>query len=428
MLALVAILLIAQSGVSSGWYLALLSLWVTLHESQKEHHLAVQAALILIVLVHHMMAVVNSYYAPLEGASLDALSFHEYASHRDWSSLQMAIGYNLFLNFIVIAYQLGGDSLFLGNSLSVFAFTLSLLIFHQLVKTTGPLQRIGLLALFGLLPHVLVYTSVTLRESWQLLFFISALYCGLNYRQTGRISVGILGLFSLMALAVLHQVLVVLSALAVIIIAFWPIRGMPWKPVIRFGLVLLLGLGCFFILLWTRGVSIGLLGFEVVSEVLSQDFSSLGERLGNYRHDVNTSAPRTAFSVNLDLTSLAGLLQTLPIVTFHYLFEPFPWSADLRLKDYVLVLINILRFIGLLVCLGYLLRRPSDQMMWLILILYLLMCGAWIFGSTNYGQASRHHVLSDWLIWLGMAVAISKSSLLSSLRHHHKQYIPTRKI
>jgi len=35
---------------------------------------------------------------------------------------------------------------------------------------------------------------------------------------------------------------------------------------------------------------------------------------------------------------------------------------------------------------------------YLLLVLYLLMTMVWSLGTTNYGQAIRHHILSNWLL------------------------------
>ena len=44
--------------------------------------------------------------------------------------------------------------------------------------------RIGIILLFGLLPSAVIFMSVTLRESWQALFFLLSVYWAIRLVET----------------------------------------------------------------------------------------------------------------------------------------------------------------------------------------------------------------------------------------------------
>jgi len=50
-----------------------------------------------------------------------------------------------------------------------------------------------------------------------------------------------------------------------------------------------------------------------------------------------------------------------------------------------------------------------DERHYLVLVLYLLMTFIWSLGTTNYGQAIRHHVLSNWLLIVLLASCLAAS-------------------
>jgi len=123
-----------------------------------------------------------------------------------------------------------------------------------------------------------------------------------------------------------------------------------------------------------------------------------------YRADINSAAPRTAYDVELDSSSIASFLGTGTLVFLHYLFAPFPWQIT-GLLDVIAMLEGMLR-LGLLVAAVMSIQTASGTTRSVVLILvglYITISAVWALGTTNYGQGIRHHVLTNWLLIVAAA-------------------------
>jgi len=125
------------------------------------------------------IAVWNSFYGPSFGAELDALSFHnvavEYANDPTASIPGIGWMYSYFLGQF---YSITTDHIFLGSLLSCVVWVLSALFLLKILNLLGVNNRNKYLALliYTFLPSSLLYTSVTAREVYQLLFVNIIIY------------------------------------------------------------------------------------------------------------------------------------------------------------------------------------------------------------------------------------------------------------
>ena len=122
-----------------------------------------------------IIAVWNGFFGPSIGADGDALLFHDIAvevSRLGVFDTKFNIGwiYSYFLGIIYFITTL--NSIFLGSILSCLAWLASALILNQSIKLIGVQQkyRNRALILYALIPLSILFTSVTLREVYQLLF------------------------------------------------------------------------------------------------------------------------------------------------------------------------------------------------------------------------------------------------------------------
>ena len=168
----------------TGWFVLLAIFLIIASEKSIRRCPRLFITIASIVFVHEIAAVYNIYGHPLPGAETDANSFMDVRRKQRYAgNIQPAISIGLYRNFLILLLSLPGKSFILAVSSSVLAFSLSLLMFNRLITLCGNERlRIPMLLLFGLMPHVLVYTSVTLREPLQLLFFITTLYYGIRFR------------------------------------------------------------------------------------------------------------------------------------------------------------------------------------------------------------------------------------------------------
>ena len=139
-------------------------------------------------LLRVIIALINSYLFPTPGAGFDAFGFNETASHiantgelatrkMTWTGIGKI--YAVYLSFI---YKWFIDSMFLGCLLSIAAWLTSVLISIRLLNHLNvKLEYIFIaVAFFLFLPSSVTFTSLTLRESYQMLFITSVSYTHLT--------------------------------------------------------------------------------------------------------------------------------------------------------------------------------------------------------------------------------------------------------
>ncbi len=354
-----------------------------------------------LVFIHELVAVFNLYGHTLPGADTDAKSFLVYAENRGMEDIEPAISIDLYRNFLIILVRIQGGSRALAFSSSVLAFALSLLIFNRLISLTGITRaRIPILLAFGLAPHFLVYTSITLREPLQLLFFAAAVYYGVSFRTGSGIIDGVMFILCVTCLAILHQVLIPFALVLAAVILIWPVHHDSSKKTftrVAAAVIIVSSLTATFMhVMRTEKFT----GVGVVLKMAEFDADYFLRQIEGYRLAIDKDEPRTALNVDLDTSSLPALALGMPALYFNYWFAPFPWNVG-ETKDIVAILIALMR-LGLIsvIIAGFWVNRGDRRLLSLYTVLFLLMCSTWILGTTNYGQAIRHQILSDWLLLL----------------------------
>ena len=348
-----------------------------------------------IVLTVHMAAVIShAYWKDLPGSSLDAQTFHKnavYLSSTD-RPVEFSAGSRFYRNALAIAYGFFGPSKLLGSALSFFAFALAVVLLVQLFVLLGRTASPALVLLFGLFPSVVVFTSITLRESFELVLIMSLVYWGLRMK-VRPVPVA----FSLMVasgalLGLFHVILLPFALVAVLafVLLRWSGRPPPRSrlrsaPLVASAAIL--------------GV-IGLLALQVTVDDRDNMFLRLKDgvfpAIVKYRERVETSKPRTSFGATFDDSSVAAIVRSLVVNYGLYLSAPLPWQVD-DATDLVAAAESAVRML-LLLAAGIVLWRTGNPAYLVLMVIYLALSFGWSVGTTNYGQAIRHHVLSNWLL------------------------------
>jgi len=242
--------------------------------------------------------------------------------------------------------------------------------------------RVGIVLLFGLLPSAVIFTSVTLRESWQALFFLLSVYWAMRlWKQPGILNVSFL-LISASCMALTHHGLSRFAMYLIAISVFWGIFGrkknVRWARHYRFLFVRLL-IVCVII----SSIKLGL-------------FMTLGEAVEgatDLRRTLLLYDVRTNYSFILDKSSVLGIVTTVPMVFVEYMFAPFPWQVE-NVKDVYALLESMLRFMLLFFAVSSWRRSSGEVRSYygFLLIAVLGMELMWALGTANWGTAMRHHV------------------------------------
>ena len=403
---------------AAGWVLLFLSYALLFAFPEFRRNKPIAFAGIVVLTAHHLVAIVNAFVGTVVGADADAVQFHTQATaiaqgvggHDDF----VGAGTFVYEHSLALFYHFFGASLFLGEELSVLAFALSCIVLVRLCGLTGnmPFQA-GLLLLFGLSLSGLIFLSITLRESWQVLFVLLSAYWALRVRKRASGLNIILLIFSAGGLGLLHQGLGVYAAFLVLVSIYWGVgAGRPadilWKRAL---VVTIAALMLVFVAAFVKqlgGASAALASGNAL------------EYAQNYRINSVQDA-RAAYGVALDASTPTRFAATLPPVLIQYMFAPFPWQIGSPL-DIEAMLEGWVRLV--LISMSWRAWRHSvgetRSQRGFLLSLFLTMECLWALGTINWGTAIRHHILA-----YGLLVLTGGPSLLLFLNKVRRILLPS---
>jgi len=347
----------------------------------------------------------NGFYGPSYGASDDSLGFHlnavQYSQNLVFDVFVLT---NIYSYILGIFYFITTDHLFLGSALSALGWLASAFILLRIMRILSfkMSSQWMVMLIYALIPSSLMYTSVTLREPFQLLFINLALYAALKiyfHRSTAHWLVLFL---AAVGMGMLHGVLLA-SGIFIIVGTLFLLttrnrKGMSFTKVVLVSPIVIL---CLFY------------GFFLFTSL-----TSYGDRLEDglslavqtYQEGTMEAEQRAGYRTDIEINGLGGLILSLPSFLFQYLFEPMPWKIS-SIVDVVVLLENMLRFWLIWNVLKYLvgsyLNKPmfvarnyfvNERFIFFIFLSYLLMETFWSLGTSNWGTSSRHHVPSLGLL------------------------------
>jgi len=422
----------------AGWLLILFSFSIVLMWKSVRSDTKVVHAIWFCIVLHHAVALVNTYVGTVVGADLDASKFHSTGvalaglPKLEWVIGRFADGeiivpgevsghwisesYQHYMNSLGYIYRAFGPSLLLGGELSVLAFTLSCVVLVRLVSLLDLERfRIGIILLFGLLPSAAILRSVTLRESWQALFFLLSVYWAIRLRKRPGILIFSFMLMSAFCMALLHE------GLRGYIIFFLPI-SIWWGIIGRKKTVHLERCARFLF----AGLLIACVIMLIQKIGWYLTFEDALNRI-NHFHQASTAKGflgRTNFAFPLDASSVLGIVKTIPMIFAQYMFAPFPWQVE-NVKDICALLESMLRFVLLFFAVSSWRRSSGDVRSYysFLLIIYLGLELLWALGAINWGTAIRHHVLGHSVI-----VLLGGPGLILFMRNLHFVTFERRKV
>jgi len=399
----------------AGWLLVLFSFSIVLMWKQVRSDTKIVYAIWFCIFMHHAVVLLNAYVGSVIGTEGDARTFHffgvEAASEPEmgfWDNPRIA-----YTNSLGFFYRAFNPSFLLGNELSVLAFTLSCIVLVKLLSLLDLERfRIAIVLFFGLLPSSVIFTSVTLREPWQALFFLLTVYWAIRLRKRKGILIFLFMLMSAFCMALLHVGLMCYAVYLVLSSIYWGIYGRN-EGVSRAWYV--------------RFLFAGLLIAGVI--ILTQKmgwYMSVGQGLEgatDFRQYAATIQGRTTYDVILDSSSVLGLVKTIPIIFVYYMFAPFPWQVE-NVVDIYALLESMLRFVLLFFALSSWRRSSGEVRSYynFLLIAVLGMELMWALGTINWGTAMRHHVLGHSVI-----VLLGVPGLILFMRKSHFRMFGCRK-
>jgi len=365
----------------------------------------------IVILALHALSFVNVFAGTLPGAQWDAETFHEQALKMaeagTWPPVSM--GTKFYEYILTGAYKVFGGHLLVGQSLSVVAAAIGLVVINAIAVNLGLRDvrlRSAVVLICGLFPTFLYHGALTFREPYELLglaagvFFVLKAFQEFRWRWAGGTLLGFLfmGLFH----HVLLGICVLLVCLFVLLLYGPKLGNIRGYAAVAGLLVLISGLGYLAI----TNIPITMEN-NYVKEIRKEH--GIIRAIVSYRGSIERADPRTSFGSVIEADSNAGFTGGAAANYWYYLSKPF--VTDLQTTaDVVPAASSLARLVFLAGFLWLALGRGVfNRKLAFCLGAYLAVTAVWSLGTTNYGQAFRHHALTDWLAVVMFAAALSSA-------------------
>jgi hypothetical protein len=382
-----------DNGIAGTWLLFLTILLVPICAREFRNSAQLMLAYWFVIVLHQAVAFTNVFWFVTISLSPDAISFHENAITLAQSgsfTFSFSCGDCNFENMLGFAYWIFGPSLMLGQQLAILAFSIScvaLVKIHCQLELTR--HKVYILLAFGALPTMFMIGSSPMRESYQIMFFMWAVYFGLKMHIKGGVNRYLFFMImSALGMAVLHHALLVYALFLVVLFLLWTPRPISrLERVKKLRLISVLAMPAVIL-----SIQLILPKDQPISLAVSGNIDLL-EAAVNYR--ANSPVERATYGIAIDLSSSFRAIYSGLVLYIHYLFAPFPWQIKNALDIYASIE-SILRLV--LICFALKNWRNAygtkRRLLGLMLIILFSMTFLWAIGTTNYGTAIRHNMLT----------------------------------
>jgi len=338
--------------------------------------------------MHLIIAIWNGFFGPSPGADMDAAGLFGFAIDvsKDLEFEDFEIGYVPYINLLGTIFHYTIPSLFLGSLISCFAWLWSSHLLIKILDLMGATSRAKFQAalIYSLYPASIIFTSITLREPFQLLFLTLSVYSMIKIYKTGNPFRFINLIAYVFLMGVLHGAYLItgiaILAMSLILLAVKNNYKIPYAKI--FFYTIFLAFPLLYLITWTFSFSYDFSDGIVEAAVSYQD-GALDDGEG----------ARANYKSATDFGGMSGLLNFIIFGFVQYMFKPFVWDVA-SLLDIIVMLEGFLRF--------YLLWRAyknfknrsfGGDLSWIfILLIFLLNEFIWSLGTINWGTAMRHHV------------------------------------
>ena len=338
----------------------------------------------------------NSFFEILPGADLDALTFHE-------SAVNFSLGEKYFMDeiyqgkiFVIILgilYKFIPTSfeLFAGGILSSIAWTFSAMILYRMLelnKLNNSYISIAL-TIYSILPFGIIYTSVTLREAYQLLFINLTFYFVILMLKKVKTQY-VFGLsVTLLILYFFHKAIVFFIAFIILVLLIVSMDKISKHFQNHKFLTLMLF------------ISVAYIYLPYYTDI----YSFITDQVQNFKFNQNQDA-RAIYKDQLQLIyERKYFLFSLIYSLIQFEFEPYPWRETLYV-DYILIAQNAFKlFLFYIIIKKLILSFKLKNLNYFILFsIFFFLEFLWSTGTVNWGTAARHQVPGyGMLIYLSFA-------------------------
>lgn len=346
----------------------------------------------------------NAFWGPSIGAEFDAKGLHATAFNLSYSLEfdRFSVGTEVYTNFLGFMYWLFSNSVFFGGALSALAWVFSARLLDksmEMLEVPVDFAHRAMLV-YALLPSSLMFTSVTLREAYQLMFVNMAAYSFLRLYIDGKSSHWIWMLLACVIGGATHG-----GLLAFMMIFF--VGAIVTLRLQKSDKTLSVGAALGFAVV--VGAAVAMLGSVVGNIGYNLGGDGLSAAAAAYQEGVINADGRTNYKHRVDFDGGPGMVLFLVQSMLQYLFEPMPWRIS-AMSDIPVFAENVLRaYLIFLAIRAY--RVGSDFHRRLVVQLfggYLVAEAIWSLGTVNWGTAVRHHLPTMGLLLLSASLSLAR--------------------
>ena len=417
----------------AGWLLVYFSFVIPLLFARIRRDRRLLLILLTIIASHNAVSIYNAYGSTIFGAGVDAVTFQDLARDLALNKYPLwfvefdtlDVGTNVYTRFLATFYRVFGMSLLLGQSLSVIAYVLSCIILIYLAGTLRFRSKRGLLVLYGLSAPAIIYCSITMREAWQVLFFLLVVYLTIRLRMSPSVLRATFMLLCGLAFGLLHNGLFIYSLLLLGVSIYWGMSG-KWRKAAYKKILIratILGVALAGGLIWLYfGQELG----GVAKAIRTGDTANYTE---TYRERGEQDAAAN-YQVKVDASSALAFVTSGSVVFIYYQFAPFPWQVSRALDAYATIE-GILRFILMIYTLRLWWRARGErrQQYMYLMFCYFSLEILWSLGTGNWGTSVRHHIVAYGVLVLlgGPGMMYSFEKLSRRLKFSVRKASPLRR-
>ena len=386
----------------AGWLLIAVTIALVLRWKVFAGDPWIRRVVLAAVIVRSAYSIANVLVGPIFALDFDAVAFHLEAT-RFAQGAGISVGLIngwVYSAFVGTFYKVTGGGLLLGQQLSVLAvvFCAATVVRILRLMSARPSRTKWVLVVVLLLPSTIVYTSGTLREAFEQLFFLLTTELALRTIDRPQLrTVALMGLTTLLG-ASLHGALA--AGGAAVAAGSILIAGAVRAPVlVRQSSALRRMLPLSMVAVVVVGVSVPTVFFP---------YKIGGGALSAAAQFRSNSVPARADYLRPRPGEVVGP-SDVPVVFALYEISPAPWkvrnAADLVTAFEAAVRVMLAAF-------GLVALVHSSRSSYLFFLKTLLLAGGWLaieliwsLGTTNWGTASRHHVVGFPLLVVVAALA-----------------------
>lgn len=334
--------------------------------------------------LRHAVAIVNAFVTPILASWGDIYRFHNIGAGISDEPQNFGM-------LLRVVYKAFGTSFWLGEEVSIIAFSLCIALFAEISRQLNVQNKLApCMALFALLPSPMIHTSVILREPLQMLGFLGMTCALFSLREKPRGASFALLVLALATLVFMHQGLVVYVAAVMGLALPWALQGLKGSDRGSLQGLLLLGSLLFAPMVLPKFIS----AFESESHVahaITQ--GKLLEYTASYRVEVREA--RSDYGIELQTDSVFSFAATATVAIAMFFIAPLPWQASSALDYYAFgeVCLRIMLFYGSYKAIQQARGEPRARLLCLM-ALCLSLDVLWALGTTNWGTSLRHHVVA----------------------------------